>query len=54
MGAHLNSYTSREQTAFFMKALAKDLPKGSAIGLCYFTLENLAGGDIAFFAFVFN
>ncbi|CAI5767345.1 cytochrome b-c1 complex subunit 1, mitochondrial [Podarcis lilfordi] len=31
MGAHLNSYTSREQTAFFMKALAKDLPKAIEI-----------------------
>ncbi|XP_023661303.2 cytochrome b-c1 complex subunit 1, mitochondrial-like [Paramormyrops kingsleyae] len=27
MGAHLSAYTSRERTAFFMKALAKDLPK---------------------------
>ncbi|XP_062977414.1 cytochrome b-c1 complex subunit 1, mitochondrial [Elgaria multicarinata webbii] len=31
MGAHLNSYSSREQTAFFMKALAKDLPKAIEI-----------------------
>nr|XP_056709838.1 cytochrome b-c1 complex subunit 1, mitochondrial [Euleptes europaea] len=31
MGAHLNSYTSREQTAFFMKALSKDLPKAVEI-----------------------
>ncbi|TVK90526.1 Cytochrome b-c1 complex subunit 1, mitochondrial [Bagarius yarrelli] len=27
MGAHLSGYTSREQTAYYMKALAKDLPK---------------------------
>uniref|UniRef100_A0A8C8RUC8 Cytochrome b-c1 complex subunit 1, mitochondrial n=1 Tax=Pelusios castaneus TaxID=367368 RepID=A0A8C8RUC8_9SAUR len=27
MGAHLNSYTSQEQTAYFMKAQAKDLPR---------------------------
>ncbi|XP_076012993.1 cytochrome b-c1 complex subunit 1, mitochondrial [Genypterus blacodes] len=27
MGAHLNAYTSREHTAFYMKTLAKDLPK---------------------------
>ncbi|XP_058486826.1 cytochrome b-c1 complex subunit 1, mitochondrial [Solea solea] len=27
MGAHLSSYTSREHTAYYMKALAKDLPK---------------------------
>lgn len=31
MGAHLNSYTSREHTAFFMKALSKDLPKAVEI-----------------------
>uniref|UniRef100_A0A8C5F253 Ubiquinol-cytochrome c reductase core protein 1 n=1 Tax=Gopherus evgoodei TaxID=1825980 RepID=A0A8C5F253_9SAUR len=31
MGAHLNSYTSREQTAFFVKALSKDLPKAVEI-----------------------
>uniref|UniRef100_A0A8D2L5A4 Cytochrome b-c1 complex subunit 1, mitochondrial n=2 Tax=Varanus komodoensis TaxID=61221 RepID=A0A8D2L5A4_VARKO len=31
MGAHLNSYSSREQTAFFMKALPKDLPKAIEI-----------------------
>ncbi|KAH1167163.1 cytochrome b-c1 complex subunit 1, mitochondrial [Mauremys mutica] len=31
MGAHLNSYTSREQTAFFVKALSKDLPKAIEI-----------------------
>ncbi|KAL4605018.1 cytochrome b-c1 complex subunit 1, mitochondrial-like [Arapaima gigas] len=27
MGAHLSAYTSRERTAFYMKTLAKDLPK---------------------------
>uniref|UniRef100_A0A8B9LCR6 Cytochrome b-c1 complex subunit 1, mitochondrial n=1 Tax=Astyanax mexicanus TaxID=7994 RepID=A0A8B9LCR6_ASTMX len=27
MGAHLSAYTSREHTAYYMKALAKDLPK---------------------------
>ncbi|XP_066470745.1 cytochrome b-c1 complex subunit 1, mitochondrial [Tiliqua scincoides] len=31
MGAHLNSYTSRELTAFFIKALSKDLPKAVEI-----------------------
>lgn len=29
MGAHLNAYTSREHTAYYMKSLAKDLPKGT-------------------------
>lgn len=28
MGAHLNGYTSREQTAYYIKALSKDVPKG--------------------------
>lgn len=28
MGAHLSAYTSREHTAFYMKTLTKDLPKG--------------------------
>lgn len=28
MGAHFNGYTSREQTAFYIKALSKDMPKG--------------------------
>lgn len=27
MGAHLNAYTSREQTVFYAKCLAKDVPK---------------------------
>ncbi|XP_072571816.1 cytochrome b-c1 complex subunit 1, mitochondrial-like [Paramormyrops kingsleyae] len=27
MGAHLSAYTSREHTAYYMKSLAKDLPK---------------------------
>nr|XP_020653727.1 cytochrome b-c1 complex subunit 1, mitochondrial [Pogona vitticeps] len=31
IGAHLNSYTSREQTAYYMKALSKDLPKAIEI-----------------------
>lgn len=30
MGAHLNGYTSREQTAYYIKALSKDMPKGGA------------------------
>lgn len=29
MGAHLSAYTSREHTAYYMKTLAKDLPKGN-------------------------
>ncbi|KAM9758587.1 tubulin monoglycylase TTLL3-like [Menidia menidia] len=31
MGAHLSAYTSREHTAYYMKTLAKDLPKAVEI-----------------------
>ncbi|XP_030062063.1 cytochrome b-c1 complex subunit 1, mitochondrial [Microcaecilia unicolor] len=31
LGAHLNAYTSREQTAIYMKAQSKDLPKAVEI-----------------------
>lgn len=31
MGAHLSAYTSREHTAYYMKTLSKDLPKGDKI-----------------------
>lgn len=31
MGAHLSAYTSREHTAYYMKTLSKDLPKGTAM-----------------------
>lgn len=27
MGAHLNAYTSREQTVYYAKSLSKDIPK---------------------------
>lgn len=36
MGAHLNAYTSREQTVYYAKAFSKDLPRG--IVIC--TAEN--------------
>lgn len=32
MGAHLSAYTTREHTAYYIKALSQDLPKGSASG----------------------
>ena len=28
MGAHLNAYTSREQTVYYAKCLSKDIGKG--------------------------
>ncbi|XP_001367487.1 cytochrome b-c1 complex subunit 1, mitochondrial [Monodelphis domestica] len=31
MGAHLNAYTTREHTAYYIKALSKDLPKAVEI-----------------------
>lgn len=31
MGAHLNAYTSREQTVFYAKCLSKDIPKAVEI-----------------------
>lgn len=31
MGAHLNAYTSREQTVFYAKCLAQDVPKAVEI-----------------------
>lgn len=40
MGAHLNAYTSREQTVYYAKAFSKDLPRGmvtleQAMNSCY-------------------
>lgn len=29
MGAHLNAYTSREQTVYYAKAFSKDIPQGA-------------------------
>lgn len=34
MGAHLNAYTSREQTVYYAKCFQNDLPKGELI-FCY-------------------
>lgn len=41
MGAHLNAYTSREHTAYYMKTLTKDLPKGTCINPVEPTSEYL-------------
>ena len=32
MGAHLNAYTSREQTVYYAKSFSKDLPIGKSNG----------------------
>ena len=29
MGAHLNAYTSREQTVYYAKVFSQDIPKGN-------------------------
>lgn len=36
MGAHLNAYTSREQTVYYAKAFSKDLPRGN----CFYSSEK--------------
>ena len=33
MGAHLNAYTSREQTVYYAKCFSKDLGKGIVINV---------------------
>ncbi|NWV63251.1 QCR1 protein, partial [Malurus elegans] len=43
LGAHLNGYTSREQTAFYIKALSKDLSK--AVELLSDLVQNCALED---------
>ncbi|XP_059138734.1 mitochondrial-processing peptidase subunit beta-like [Physella acuta] len=42
MGAHLNAYTSREQTVYYAKCFAKDLPKAVEI-LADITQNSLLG-----------
>ena len=44
MGAHLNAYTSREQTVYYAKAFSSDLPKG----LCckYMQGSSLKGVEV--------
>jgi predicted Zn-dependent peptidase len=31
MGAHLNAYTSREQTVYYAKVFSKDMPQGKLL-----------------------
>ena len=31
MGAHLNAYTSREQTVYYAKVFSQDIPKGKVL-----------------------
>lgn len=43
MGAHLNAYTSREQTVFYAKCLSKDVPK--AVEILADIIQNSKLGD---------
>uniref|UniRef100_A0A224Z4I9 Mitochondrial-processing peptidase subunit beta n=1 Tax=Rhipicephalus zambeziensis TaxID=60191 RepID=A0A224Z4I9_9ACAR len=43
MGAHLNAYTSREQTVYYAKCLSKDLPK--AVEILADILQNSKFGE---------
>lgn len=43
MGAHLNAYTSREQTVYYAKAFSKDLPK--AVDILSDILQNSTLGE---------
>uniref|UniRef100_T1JF61 Mitochondrial-processing peptidase subunit beta n=1 Tax=Strigamia maritima TaxID=126957 RepID=T1JF61_STRMM len=46
MGAHLNAYTSREQTVFYAKCLSKDLPKAVEILADIIQNSKLDSADI--------
>lgn len=56
MGAHLNAYTSREQTVFYAKCLKQDVPKAveilsdiitnSTLGIVDWNTENQQGPDV--------
>ncbi|KAJ9587733.1 hypothetical protein L9F63_018841 [Diploptera punctata] len=46
MGAHLNAYTSREQTVFYAKCLARDVPKSIEILADIIQNSKLGEGEI--------
>lgn len=54
MGAHLNAYTSREQTVFYAKCLSGDI--GNSVEILADILQNSKFGQqvslIAFFCFI--
>lgn len=53
MGAHLNAYTSREQTVFYAKCLSKDVPKALEI-LSDILQNSQLGSYLLFFLFCFT
>ncbi|XP_072327422.1 mitochondrial-processing peptidase subunit beta [Scyliorhinus torazame] len=46
MGAHLNAYTSREQTVYYAKAFSKDLPRAVEILADIIQNSTLGGAEI--------
>ena len=52
MGAHLNAYTSREQTVYYAKVFSKDIPKGKKFQEAASFLENIF--SMHFFSVNFN
>lgn len=50
MGAHLNAYTSREQTVFYAKCLKEDIPK--AIEILADILSNSTLGTVLYISFL--
>ena len=48
MGAHLNAYTSREQTVYYAKVFSKDIPKGKKFQEATSFLKNIFIPDCAF------
>ena len=43
MGAHLNAYTSREQTVYYAKVFSQDIPKGK-VTVCVEVMYRYAAG----------
>ena len=52
MGAHLNAYTSREQTVFYAKCLSNDLPQ--AVEILADILQNSKLGEQVLIKAIFN
>ena len=45
MGAHLNAYTSREQTVFYAKCFSQDVPK--AVEILSDIVQNSKLGEVS-------
>ena len=48
MGAHLNAYTSREQTVYYAKSFTKDLGNGKKAFVCMEKIRIVVKGSFAF------